>query len=70
LYAPAGLDPALRDKITADVVSVLAERETRARFETAGVEVVGADGASALRQLEVDSKIATEVSSAAKIHVE
>lgn len=70
LFAPAGMDTTLRDKITADVGAALAERETRARFETAGVEVIGADGAAALRQLEVDSKIATEVSRAANIRVE
>jgi tripartite-type tricarboxylate transporter receptor subunit TctC len=70
LYAPAGIEAGLRDKITADTVSVLAEPEIRARFEAVGIEVIGADGAAALKQLEIDSKVATEISKKANIHIE
>jgi tripartite-type tricarboxylate transporter receptor subunit TctC len=70
LYAPAGLDPALRDKIEADVLSVLAQPAVKSRFETAGVEVIGLRGAEALKQLEADSKIAAEIARKANIQVE
>lgn len=70
LYAPAGIDPALRDKIEADVLSVLAQPAVKSRFETAGVEVIGLRGAEALKQLEADSKIATEIARKANIHVD
>jgi tripartite-type tricarboxylate transporter receptor subunit TctC len=70
LYAPAGLDPKLSEKITADTLLALSDPELRSRFEKAGVEVIGSDGAAALRQLEIDSKIASEVSKKANIHIE
>ncbi len=70
LYAPAGIDPELRDKIASDVLAVLAEPEVRHHFETTGIEVIGASGAEATKQLERDSKIAAEVSRKANIHVE
>ncbi|MEW6452734.1 MAG: tripartite tricarboxylate transporter substrate binding protein [Pseudomonadota bacterium] len=70
LYAPAGIDPAIRDKIEADVLSILAQPAVKSRFETAGVEVIGLRGAEALKQLEADSKIATEIARKANIHVE
>ena len=70
LYAPAGIDPAIRDKIEADVLSVLAQPAVKSRFETAGVEVIGLRGAEALKQLDADSKIATEIARKANIQVE
>jgi tripartite-type tricarboxylate transporter receptor subunit TctC len=70
LYAPAGIDAELRAKITADTVSVLAEPEMHKRFEGAGIEVIGTDGAAAMKQLEIDSKVATEISKKANMHVE
>ena len=70
LYAPAGIDAKLRDKIAADTLLALSDPELRNRFETAGAEVIGADGAAALKQLAIDTRIATEVSKKANIHVE
>jgi hypothetical protein len=51
-------------------MSVLAEPEIRSRFEAMGIEAIGADGAAALKQLEIDSRVATEISRKANIHVE
>lgn len=70
LYAPASIDPAIRDKIEADVLSILAQPAVKSRFETAGVEVIGLRGAEALKQLDADSKIATEIARKANIQVE
>lgn len=70
LYAPAGISPELRDRISKDVVTVLAEPEMHKRFETLGVEVIGTDGAAALKQLEIDARVATEISNRANMHVE
>jgi tripartite-type tricarboxylate transporter receptor subunit TctC len=70
LYAPAGIDPAIRDKIASDTLAVLTEPEVRSHFEATGIEVIAAPGAEATKQLERDSKIAAEVSRKANIHVE
>lgn len=70
LYAPAGIDAALRDKIEADVLSVLAQPAVKARFETAGVEVIALPGKDAIKQLEADSKIASEIAKKANIQIE
>jgi tripartite-type tricarboxylate transporter receptor subunit TctC len=70
LYAPAGVDPALRAKIAKDVLAVLAQPVVRQRFENAGAEVVAGDGAAATKQLEIDAAIAKDVSRKANIRVE
>jgi tripartite-type tricarboxylate transporter receptor subunit TctC len=70
LYAPAAIDPALRTKIEADVLAVLAQPDVRERFEKAGAEVVGRSGADATKQLAVDAKIAREIAAKANIHID
>ena len=41
LFAPAGVPPALVDKISKDVAAALSDREVKARLMALGAEVIG-----------------------------
>jgi tripartite-type tricarboxylate transporter receptor subunit TctC len=70
LYVPAEVDQSIRNKIENDVLSILADSTIKRQFEKLGIEVIGASGTEALKQLQRDSEIAKEVSKKAHIHVE
>ncbi len=70
LYAPAEVDQEIRKKIESEVVSVLMDSTMKRQFEKLGIEVIGASGAEASKQLQRDSDIAKEISQKANIHVD
>jgi tripartite-type tricarboxylate transporter receptor subunit TctC len=54
LLAPAGTPPAIIEKLHAEVAAILREPDTRARFEKAGLDVVGSTPAQFNARLRAD----------------
>ena len=54
MLAPAGTPPAIIDKLHTEIVAILNEKETRARFEGAGLDVVGSSPAQFTARIRAD----------------
>ena len=70
LFAIAGTDPKIREKIAADTLAVLADPAVKDHFNALGIEVIGQPGTEATKQLERDTEIARKVSRDANIHID
>lgn len=54
MLAPAGTPQAIVDKLNAEIVALLREPETRARFEKAGLDIVGSSAEQFSARLKAD----------------